>query len=315
VHAARGDVLVARLSCQDRPVGFLPFHQIDGIALPAGRFFNDAHNVVISPSYNFDWRELLRACNLKAYDFHAMVGTTNFVGERFCHGQTQSFSAVIGDDSEKFLHQLEQDHKTIRKQEQKTRKLEREIGPVTLEMDCRDGDLLKQAISWKRQQYRRANILDLFIPDWTRDLVERLHRSTGAQNRGILSVLRAGDKVVAAHFGLIEGDLLHYWFPAYHVDYSQYSPGTALFKQIIRSSSQYGIKCVDMGYGEQPYKRKQTDTITYVSHGSISRSRLHCEYVRAKKAITAAFKQLPMKQQLKQVLRMISPKAGVSKLG
>ncbi|MFK8112513.1 MAG: GNAT family N-acetyltransferase [Rubripirellula sp.] len=314
VHAVRGDVLVAVLHCDNEAIGFLPYHQIGKVALPAGRFFNDAHSVIISPEHSFDWYQLLKQCGLKAYDFHALVGHGQALDERFSDGTTESFSAELGDDSQVFLQQLERSHKTIRRQEQKTRKMEREVGPLSLEIDCRDKDLLAQTIDWKRQQYRRTNILDLFTPTWTRDLLHQLHATPEGSNRGILSILRAGDEIVAAHIGMIEGDLLHYWFPAYNVDFSRYSPGTALFKSIIRAASEHGIKTVDMGYGEQPYKRKQTDTITTVSHGCVTQSSVYRNWKRAKKAAGGVLRKVPMKEQLKAVLRVVQPNAGISKL-
>lgn len=325
VHAARGDVCVAVLRCDNQELGYLPFHQIGRIAVPAGRYFNDAHNVILKPEANFDWLWILQQCELKSYDFHALVPLQGSEGDceahdtndsisQFAQGITKSFSAEIGRDSTAFLKQLEKNHKTMRKQEQKSRKLAREVGPLTLEFDCRNPEMLRQTIRWKRQQYRRTNILDLFTPDWTRSMLENLHSRSGLETRGILSVLRAGDEVVAAHYGMIENDLLHYWFPTYNVDYSRYSPGTALFKEIVRASSEHGIRCIDMGYGEQPYKRKQTDTITTVSYGCISKSRMYCQWKRVAKATHGALKKAPMKKQLKQVLRMIRPNAGISKL-
>lgn len=314
VHAARGDVLVAVLHSKGEAIGFLPYHQVGRVGVPAGRYFNDAHNVIISSGDQFDWFDLLKQTNLRAYDFHALVGDSHGLADRCFQGTTESFSAEIGDDSHAFLAQLEKDHKTIRRQEQKSRKMEREVGPLSLELDCRDTQLLEQAIEWKRQQYRRTNILDLFTTEWTRDLIRHLHAKSGPGNRGILSVLRAGDEVVASHIGMIEADLLHYWFPAYNVEYARYSPGTALFKAIIRDASQHGITSVDMGYGEQPYKRKQTDTITTVTHGCVTKSRMYLGWKRARKAATNTLKKAPMKEQLKQLLRTVQPNAGISKL-
>ncbi|MGB7324728.1 MAG: GNAT family N-acetyltransferase [Rubripirellula sp.] len=325
VHASRGDVLVAVISAQDEVVAFLPFHRIGKVAWPAGRYFNDAHNLVMRPGTSVDWPWLLKKCGVKAYDFHALVGEQNHLPPSSFQGTTESFCALIGNDSKAFLAQLESDHRTIRRQEQKSRKMAREIGPLSVEVDCRDPLLLDQAIRWKRDQYRRTNILDLFTPDWTRDMMRHLHasqslgiQSSGIQSsgmRGILSVLRAGDTVVATHVGMIEKDLLHYWFPTYDVQYSRYSPGTALFKEIVRAADQHGIRCIDMGYGEQPYKRKQTDTITTVRHGCVSRSMIYRNVRALRIAATAAVKQLPMKAALKHVLRKVNPDAGISKIG
>ncbi|WP_146515750.1 GNAT family N-acetyltransferase [Rubripirellula amarantea] len=320
VHAARGDVNVILMLERNRLLGMLPIHQVGRTAVPAGRFFNDAHNVVMAPDTELDWLWMLDRCGLRSFDFHALVGQTADLSSDWVDGSTQSFSASLGSDSIAFLSSLEREHKTIRKQDQKTRKMERELGDVRLEMDCRDPELLAQAIEWKRNQYRRTNILDLFTPDWTREMARLLHAKPNDQPianctmRGMLSVLRAGDEVVAMHYGMIEAGLLHYWFPVYNPAFSIYSPGTALFKAIVRESTALGIQCIDMGYGEQPYKRKQTDTITTVSHGNVCGSSLHRTFRRAKQSIINTLKRAPLKNQLKSVLRTIQPNAGIGKI-
>ncbi|TWU59847.1 hypothetical protein Poly51_01200 [Rubripirellula tenax] len=317
VQASRGDVLVAVMRQNNTIVGFLPFHRIGRVAWPAGRYFNDAHNVLMHPGTRLDWSWLLKQCDVKAYDFHALVGSISHVPTDSFQGYTQSFNAQIGSNSSAFLVDLEREHSTIRRQEQKTRKMARELGPLSVEIDCRDSDLLSQTIDWKRAQYRRTNILDLFMPDWTREMMRQLHRGFGADEptRGLLSVLRAGDTVVAAHYGMIENDLLHYWFPTYAVEYSRYSPGTALFKEIVRKADRHGIRCIDMGYGEQPYKRKQTDTITTVAHGCVTGSTVYRNLRAIRLTATSVVKQFPMKGPLKRMLRMVKPDAGISKLG
>jgi CelD/BcsL family acetyltransferase involved in cellulose biosynthesis len=314
VHAARGDVLLAILEDRDGVVGYLPFHLVGHSTKPVGRFMNDAHNVIAATGTHIPWPWLLRQIGARSFDFHAMVGCTSHLETEMVYGTTPSFSASIGDDSHAFLSRLEKEHRTIQKQEQKTRKMIREVGPLRLEFDCRDFDLLEQSIRWKREQYRRTNILDLFTPDWTRRMVRHLHEvSEGA--RGIHSVLWAGNHVVATHIGMIENDLLHYWFPTYNTEYSIYSPGTALFKAIVAESTSNGVRTIDMGYGEQPYKKKQTDTITSVAHGCVTSSRFVAMSRQAQRRLSEWIKCLPMKQTLKSILRQIKPDAGIGKLG
>ena len=200
----------------------------------------------------------------------------------------------------------------------------REIGPVELEIDCRDSELMKQTIQWKRNQYQRTDILDFFSANWTRGLVTGLHEETGfhigtadeipGTTRGYLSVLRAGGNVVAAHYGMIENDLLHYWYPAYDPKYSIYSPGTALFTAIVAAASENGIRCIDMGYGEQPYKLKQTDTTSIVGFGSLSRSKFHLNRRRWEATAREAIKKAPMKGTLKRIRQRVLPGVGRSKL-
>lgn len=314
VQASRGDVEVAVVRSGDDAIGFLPFHRIGQVAVPVGRFFNDAHNLIAPVETAVQWPWLLQQCGVKAFDVHALVGHSPEVSKDYGLGTINAFSSDLGDDSVDYLRRLGKAHKTIGRQPQKTRKMSREIGEVRMEFDCRDTALVAKAIQWKREQYRRTHILDLFTPDWTMNLVNDLHDRDDAGLRGILSVLWAGDVPVAAHYGMIENNLLHYWFPSYDPSYSRYSPGTALFRQIVEEGTANGINFIDMGYGEQPYKRKQTDVTTSVGFGSVTGSRWHRTIRGAEASAISAIKRMPMKEPIKRIWRKLSPNHGISKL-
>lgn len=333
VNVVRGDVLTAVLRAKDNtPLGFFPFHRVGGIGVPAGRFLNDAQNVIAIPGLKIDWTEIARAAKVRAFNLHAIVGSEAEWIHRYRLRSVKVFRADLGSDSGDYLKRLEKEHRTIGKQGQKTRKLGREIGPVRLEMDCRCPKILEQTIAWKRAQYQRTHILDLFLPDWTRDLVTTLHENalqqpglqsnstvgnhqfSGDSLRGICSVLWAGDRPVATHIGMIEHGRMHYWFPTYDPAFARYSPGTALFTETIRAASQHGIHCVDMGYGEQQYKTKQTGTTTQVVHGTITDSRWHRMVFAAEATMVQALKRVPMKETVKRAIRVINPSAGIKKL-
>ncbi|MFU7558341.1 GNAT family N-acetyltransferase [Roseiconus sp. JC912] len=317
VQRVRRDVDVIVVFEQSEPIAFLPIHRQDAHAYPVGRFFNDAHNIIQGPATAIPWHWLLNQVGLRSYRFHALVGQQLDSLPRYsCHCSVRSFSCQIGDDPMSYLRQLGKEHKTVGRQGQKTRKLNREVGEVEFEFDCRDLDLLRQAIQWKRNQYNRTHILDLFATGWTRKLVEELFHIPRNANglRGVLSTLKAGGKMVAAHFGIREGDLLHYWFPVYDPAFAKYSPGTGLFVSILQSAQQLGLRCIDMGYGEQPYKRKQTDATGVVGQGCISPAMPYRLMCRTQNQLTSMVKSLPMKSQLKKAWRTVYPNAGQSKL-
>lgn len=313
VHEARGDVLVALLKHHGETVGFFPHHRVGANVYPVGRKFNDAHGVVVAPHVEFTWSELLAAIGAKGFEFHSLVGQDRqrMAANSFA-GTIGSFLTSLGDDSKLALRRIEHEHRTMFKQGQKTRKLAREVGELRLEVDCKSREQLTAAIERKRDHYRRTNILDLFSTPWTRELLELLAGNPRHEAHVMLSVLWAGDTVVASHIGFREGGLLHYWFPAYEIEYSKYSPGTALFIELVRCASDHGIHAIDMGFGEQPYKRKQTDVQSDVAFGYVSDSSLRRTIYHAGLAKQRLLKSLPMKETLKYVLRRLHPNAGVS---
>ncbi len=329
VHRARGDVLVAVIKRTasdglDEAVGFLPFHRIGRVGVPAGRFLNDAQNVIGLPAERVNWPALLEACDVRAFDLHAIIHPAERWMTEYRLNSVGAYQADFAGDSEGYLRRLATDHRTISKQGQKTRKLSREVGEIRLEVDCRSPEVLAQTIAWKRAQYQRTHILDLFLPNWTRRMIEVLHggsKSASSERldhdplRGLLSVLWAGDQVIAAHYGMIEQGRLHYWFPTYDPTYSRYSPGTALFTELVREATRHGIDCIDMGYGEQPYKQKQTATTTHVAYGTITHSGWHRLTHSASNAFSRYVKQMPMKGTIKKAWRAVHPTAGIKKLG
>ncbi|TWT70081.1 hypothetical protein Pan14r_23790 [Crateriforma conspicua] len=322
VQRARGDVQVAVASQRNRIVGVLPFHRRGRVAYPVGRFFNDAHQLITASDVTVDWIDLLRQLSLRSFDAHAMTGVNDRDRDRFRMRTVRSFACELGDDSRGYLKRLGRDHKTIGRQPQKTRKMQREVGTVRWELDCRDPAVLDQVIAWKRDQYRRTHILDLFKPDWTRRMIGDLHSDLGSNaadfgrcsSRGLLSVLWVDGRPAAGHFGMIESGRLHYWFPAYDPALGRYSPGTALFRGIIEAASDHGITMIDMGYGEQPYKRKQTDAVTEVSAGCISRCKVHRAYRFLERMVVHAAQSIPMKESVKRIVRATTPDAGIGKL-
>lgn len=313
VHATRGDVLVALLKHQGETVGYFPHHRVGTNIYPVGRRYNDAHGVIASAETEFTWSELLAAIGGKGFEFHSLVGPDRHrMSPVNIAGTVGSYLTSLGDDSRAALKRIEQEHRTMAKQAQKTRKLEREIGTLRLEVDSKSSEQLANAIELKRAHYRRTNILDLFHTPWTQELVKNLARNPANEAHVMLSLLWAGDRVVASHIGFREGELLHYWFPAYDIQYRKYSPGSALFIELVRRASEHGIKAIDMGFGEQPYKRKQTDTQTDVAFGYVSDSSLRRTMYRAGLAKQRLMKSLPMKETLKYVLRRLHPNAGLS---
>ncbi len=313
VQAARGDVLVALLKWRGETVGYFPHHLVGANVYPVGRKFNDAHGVIAEPGIEFTWSELLSAVNAKGFEFHSLVGVDRkrMSPDSFA-GTVGSFLTSLGDDSKAALRRIEQEHRTMFKQGQKTRKLAREVGELRLEVDCKSPVQLAAAIERKRDHYRRTNILDLFSTPWTRELIRALSENSNDEAHVMLTLLWAGETVVASHVGFREGDLLHYWFPAYDIQYSKYSPGTALFIELVRNASEHGIRAIDMGFGEQPYKRKQTDIQTDVAFGYVADSSLRRTMYRADLAKQRLIKSLPMKETLKYVLRRLHPNAGDS---
>jgi CelD/BcsL family acetyltransferase involved in cellulose biosynthesis len=84
-------------------------------------------------------------------------------------------------------------------------------------------------------------------------------------------VLYAGDRPVAAHFGIRSETVLSWWFPAYDVDCSRYSPGLVLLLRLAEAAAAAGILQVDLGKGHEAYKESFKSADVEVAEGWVER--------------------------------------------
>jgi CelD/BcsL family acetyltransferase involved in cellulose biosynthesis len=83
-----------------------------------------------------------------------------------------------------------------------------------------------------------------------------------------------GDRLAAVNLCMRSNHVLHSWFPAYDVEFSKYSVGLILLVETARAAESLGIKRIDLGKGDEPYKRDFMSGATMVAEGSVERSPL-----------------------------------------
>lgn len=308
--ALRPQVEVAVVEEGDRILGYLPFERsVGNRAVPVAGAFNDAHGLIGS---GVDFRRLAGDPLMPEMSFHAWDGPLQGVDD-FVLGYTRSYMANLGAHDEGYVAFLERERATILKQRRKTKKMVRDLGPLRLEFDCRSEEVFSRLVTLKREHYQRTNIFDILSVRWAQDLLSGLWYQSEAGCHGVLSALYAGKTLVAVHYGLREGDFLHYWFPTYDPEHHQYSPGTALFLEIARQAGDLGLTQIDMGYGEQAYKPKLTDEIRSMPYGLLSSSPWSRWRAKTKLSASAWIKRVPFKEEIKKSLRMYWPEFGRSK--
>jgi CelD/BcsL family acetyltransferase involved in cellulose biosynthesis len=113
--------------------------------------------------------------------------------------------------------------------------------------------------------------MDRFARPWIAELVTGLLAANDDCCRGILSVLYDGPRPISAHFGLRSGGTISYWFPAYDMSYARYSPGLGLFFKMAEESSKLGVRRIDLGKGDEPYKDLLANDSIELAAGSLSR--------------------------------------------
>ncbi len=112
-------------------------------------------------------------------------------------------------------------------------KAEREIGPIRFEADVVDDELLDQVIDLKRAQYQATGARDYFADTRRIAMARRILHTRDADFGGVLSAVYAGDRLLAAHFGMRASGVLHWWFPVYDPAFSALAPGWILLRELV----------------------------------------------------------------------------------
>lgn len=273
VAATRAGVRVGVLEQGGCATAFFPFElRRFGLAVPVGGRLSDYHGVVAHPELVFDAPSLLRACGLRAWRFdHLPVDQVPFrpFHERLASSPVMDLDGGFDD----YLLRRRQSGHRIDQLLRKGRKLAREQPDVRFEFHSNDAGALEQAIEWKRQQCRRTGVPDFLGLRENSDLLRRIHALQGADFAGVLSVLRAGDRIAAVHFGMRSHRVLHWWFPGYEAQLGHYSPGGVLLLEVARAAASLGLSRVDLGKGDDSYKRSFATSSVPLAEGAATSSR------------------------------------------
>ena len=293
VHAARGDLKVARLSHGGELQALLPFHEGRfGHLRPAGGPLSDAHGFVCGPNARVDPDGLVDAVGARM--FHFSGAPTDDPGLAFASAPTNGFSLDLSQGYDAYVaRQSAAEPKAFRNLRSRQRRLEGQT--VEFNADDRDPAALANLLELKRAQYRRTRQIDVFAADWTRRLVADLFdRNARAGLRGRLSTLRIGGCVAASHFGLQAGGVMHYWFTGFDPQFSDVSPGIILLQSIAETVAREGVTRIDLGGGVYRFKQEFADLRTPLGSGVIWGRSLLAGAARGAGLLTRGFETLPM---------------------
>jgi CelD/BcsL family acetyltransferase involved in cellulose biosynthesis len=245
VGEVRDDTFVAVI---DNGIAFFPFQRdFFGFGQPVGGPVSDYNGLVAPADFSCDTVALARACRLRSWYFnHVPAPQSMFTSWRSV--ETESPVVDLEQGASPGSTALYSDHR------RKRRRLEREVGPVEVQLQTVDPATLEFCLKWKSEHYRRIGAPDLFAMPWARSLVETIASHDKPEFAGMLSVLRAGGQPIAAHFGMRSGNVWHYWFPTYDPRFQRYSPGILLLLEMMAEAPKLGINMIDFGRGDNDYK-------------------------------------------------------------
>ncbi|RII18849.1 hypothetical protein DSC45_09525 [Streptomyces sp. YIM 130001] len=281
----RRGVRVAVVREGGEPAAFFPYQRTSlGVGRALGLGVSDCQGPVHRSGFDCDPVELLDACGLAVWEFDHLVHSDGpFAAVAAAHFA----SPVIDVDRgyEPYLAELRaRSPKFTKTTLAKERRLGRDAGSLRYVHDERDPAVLRTLMEWKSAQYRRTGRSDRFAHPWITRLVEQLFHTRSPSAAGILSVLYAGDRPVAAHFGLRSERILACWFPAYDPAFAKYSPGLVLHLRMAEGAAGDGIAHLDLGRGPKEYKDSLRTRDLFVSEGWVTRRHPVASVHRARRA-------------------------------
>jgi CelD/BcsL family acetyltransferase involved in cellulose biosynthesis len=198
----------------------------------------------------------------------------------------------------------------VRESRRKSRRLAREVGPVRFEYDVASKGVMETLLAWKSKQYSATGKADVLRMKWVSQLLYRIHETKGERFSGVLSALYAGDRLVAAHFGMRSQRVLHWWYPAYDPEFASHSPGLILCLELAREASLRGIARIDLGYGDERYKLGFMSGATQVAHVAVDATEwarnLRNGWRSARKLIKATPLAVPARRAMRPIRRWLS---------
>ncbi len=265
----RDDARIAVIEENGAPVGFFPHHRkAFGVGAPIGGPISDYQGVIAQPGWTISPENLLRGCKLDAFDFnHALFSQQTFSGASFVRSTSPALDLRRG-----FTHYRNETlTKTseLKNAERKARKIEREVGALRFVPHDQNPEAWSQFIAWKKSAYEALGVRSSLDEGWTGRALELIRDARTDGFSGMFSCLYAGEKLIAAHFGMKTLTIWHWWFPTYSPEFEKYSPGLTLLLEMARWGADQGVQRIDLGRGDARYKDSFSNTATALCEGSI----------------------------------------------
>jgi CelD/BcsL family acetyltransferase involved in cellulose biosynthesis len=256
VGEVRDDARVAVFRRGGETSGFLAYHlRPSGFARPIGAPFCDYHALVCAPGAPLDMGEALAAAGLGRLRLTGLIDPfgqfTDAISER-----TTAHRIVLADTSQAYLDALRAGSQNRFKNHRRYhRALEQDLGAVRLVAHDADPSAFDTLMTWKRRQIAGSGLHDFLGPEWARALMQGLYKTRGGELEGLMVSLYAGERLVAAHFGVRLGDWFHPWIGAVDPDLKAYSPGLVHQIEAIGAMTGLDLRVYDLGPSNDHWKQ------------------------------------------------------------
>lgn len=243
-------------------VAVLPFHQRGkGFARPIGAPFSDYTALITVPDFPLSGPEALNLAGIKHMPLNGLIDPYGLFSPI-----NRSEDTGLQIDTRRPATPLNTRHtKKLRRREEK---LHEALGPLRYVEDDLSPETFATLLGWKSAQTRRTGFSDFLSPKWVRQLMHNLFAldRAGFAHGQIIS-LYAGERLIAAKFGLRCGEHWHVWITSYDPDLSDYSPGLLFFRHLPDVLKRQGISICDLASGSVGHKELFANHFVPISNG------------------------------------------------
>jgi CelD/BcsL family acetyltransferase involved in cellulose biosynthesis len=239
-------------------VAFFPFElSTRYLGMPIGFPLNNLQGFIGCGS-SLAAKRVIKKAHLRGWRFDA-VAVEQRAFAPFHYAGTTEACPVINLDKGDLSH--------ISTRKKARRALEKEFGAVSLEWRSTELALVDQMIEWKSTKYYGTSVM--FRNPTVPSIVKELAVSDSEDCRGVVSVLRAGERTIAVHLALLGPRSLVGWFMAYDPELSRFAPGQMLWHPLATAAEERGISQIDLGPGQEPYKSELANDSYLVAGGAV----------------------------------------------
>lgn len=259
VSDVRNDVRIAVIRDGQGEAAFYPYRTMNGVAHPYLDCLHGFDAVIARPNFTPTAELtplLLQSIRLRGWRLRSsLVEQPCFAAYQSAEDDYPYIDLANGFEAYK------QERRAAKSDElttalRKTRKIEREIGPLRFRAASDSQEDLDTLLRWKAEQLQERRLVNHLQQPWVRSLFDNLLSGPRCEQLApLFSTLRLDGQLLAASFAVRSESVLHGWVMAFNGRFYKYSPGSLLLAQILQAAEGLGIARIDMGRGSEGYKQ------------------------------------------------------------
>lgn len=254
----------------DAPVAFFAFHRAGNDYVRAiGAPFCDYQAIVSDPNVTMKGEVFLQAADIGSIALSSLMDPHS-IFDKTGLSLVEAHRIDCGGDGDAFFETLRlANTKWAKNIRRLTNKMDRELGPVRLVAHDTNEASYDTMMAIKVAQFHQTGVTNVLRSRWVQNFMRDLYNLRDPDFGGCMVSLYSGDKFVAGHFGVRQGDWFHPWIASTCPLSHAYSPGIIFLSELTHQSDKAGLRIIDLSAGHGHYKSQFCRNPTLVHAGIV----------------------------------------------